>query len=233
MFDMNNIDEETMSQERRKLTLASAFIDRAKDAGIPKQQIGINRDTFKSLLYNGYHGDNGTQKISDFIYDKPQSLMKIPFVLIDGGEINLRKRAGFAILFRLITLDHFGLYRDCSDLIHKFEVSKFDDVLSRSDLTDELKQYKILFISEVIRSQFNPHFYGGSYFDDILNHRIDNGKPTIISFTEKLKDNGDKDNIMDSNISCGRFLNDIIKRKYSQKKNPDDIYLRLRVGEGI
>lgn len=234
---MNENIKKDMSLERRRRALAMAFLQRAKKAGIPNHFLRINKDSFRGLLSEEYHQDT-LDSICDFIYDTPLKLSKIPFIVIDGGGIEDRKKAGFAILFRLITIDRFGKYYDCSNIAHK--LSTWNDVngIGRNELVEDLKRYDVLFISEFQERLGNPHCQTGTFFDEFLNDRSDKENPTIITFTSPIN----SQNAIKT-MDCGQYLAGLSMRLYPSsyltetgaliqgdvKNNPSKNILRLRV----
>lgn len=223
--------------ERRRRALVLAFIKRAQEAGIPKRYMRINKDEFSELLSEEYHKDNGID-ICNFIYDTPKKLADIPFIVIDGGGMEDRKRAGFAILFRLISIDKMGKYYDSNDIAHK--LSTWNDVngMDRNELVEELKSHHVLFVSEFQEKQGNPHCQTGSFFDEFMNDRSDKCNPTIISFTNPIN----KGNIIKT-MDCGQYLAGLSMREHptsyldengnfvlgDRLNNPSRDILRIRV----
>lgn len=227
-FETDEERKERIHKARIK-TQALAIIKRGVRAGIPERYLRIGEDTFKGFLNKEYHlGRDGIDSITNFIYHKANDLSQIPFIVIDGGEINARKRAGFAILFRLIACDNFGLYKDCSDIVHKMQTFVAEDGVSRNDFTKSLKEQDVLFISEFHESIFSKHLDGGNYFDELLGYRADNLKPTIISFSDPINERH-----MIKHRNCGTYLSDISAKEYvsetNRALNPSDYMLRIRV----
>jgi len=210
------------SLEKRIRTQAVAYLRRAKTAGIPKRYMRLDRDVFKSVLYPNYHGDS-LDKIVSLVYDTPLELLNIPFIVIDGGDEIARKKAAFAILFRLITCDNTGYYRGCKELAH--QLSTWDKVegIGRNDLVEELKRYDVLFVGEFDRDVLNPYGEGGCFFDEFFEDRFDNVKPTIITFSQAIQ----KSNPIDNKVS-GRYLADL-STKEGCSPNPNENLLRIRV----
>ena len=217
---MNTLESDTkpIFAKIRAKELALAFIERGQDAGIPPKYLCLNESVFKSVLDESYHGEN-LDKLCSEVYKNPNWLLSRPIILIDGGDIESRKKAGFAILFRIISFDRRGLYNNCHDLTKKFQ--SFDSTLdvSRNDLAEELKTYDVLFISEFSRSHFSPHCETGSFFDEVLGHRIDFNRTTIISSSEPISASNP---IL--NKDCGEYMANLsIKEKFT------DSILRIRV----
>jgi len=222
-------DRKVRIHKARVKTQALAIIKRGVRAGIPERYLRIGEDNFKELLNEPYHlGNDGINEIANFIYHKANDLSKIPFVVIDGGTIETRKKAGFAILFRLIACDNFGLYKDCADIVHKMQTFVAEEGLSRNDFTKSMKEQDVIFIGEFCEHIFSKHLDGGNYFDEFLGYRVDNLKPTIISFSDTINEQ----NII-KNVNCGRYLSEISAKEYVNKTNkalnPSDYMLRIRV----
>ena len=111
---MNSKDMTKEEMYRRSMLRAhiKAYIQRGIKAGIPERYLRIGKDEFRTYLSDIYHVHN-KDHITSFIYDKPLELSKIPYIVIDGGDVEGRKKAAFAIMFRLITCDNFAKYYDC------------------------------------------------------------------------------------------------------------------------
>ena len=211
-------DFEKVFARRRAKKIALAFIKRGEDAGIPPKYLCLNESVFKNVLDESYHGSK-VSELCQNIYHDSNWLLSIPVILIDGGDVDSRKKAGFAILFRMISFDRRGLYSDFHDLTKKFQ--SFDATLdvSRNDLAEEMKTYDTLFISEFDRRHFSPHCETGSFFDEVLGHRIDFVKPTIISSSDPISI---ANPIL--NKDCGEYLANL-----SVKEKSTDSVLRIRV----
>ena len=217
-----NVDEhrEQKAREIFNRRKALAFIRRAKEAQIPEKFMRVKESDFRKIVFDDYYG--GKEKASQFvesIFKSPGPLRKMPFITIDGGsEIN-RRKAGFAILFRLITTDMFGFSENCDSIYHKLQTISSPDGFNRNDITDSLKSYDALFISEFQSSVFRPHWDGGDFFDEFLRYRSDNLKPTIISFFDSISR---KPSITDRR--CGEYLATL-----SIKEQPTEEIVRVRV----
>ena len=195
-----------------------AIIQRGRDAGIPERYLRIPEDEFSSLLCKDYHKD--LKKFASSVYNNPtEALFKRPFIIIDGGNVEIRKKAGFAILFRMIACDRRASYRSCQELIHKFQTIKVEDGINRNQFADELKVYDIVMMAEFNRSMFSAHFESGSFFDEVLGYRSDHMKPTIITYSEMV----DEKNPI-KHKDCGEYF-----ANFSIKQNTNDDVLRIRV----
>lgn len=213
----------------RVRTQALAIIKRGYRAGIPERYLRICEDQFKGLLNKEYYnGNDGVSSVSNFIYHKANDLLKIPFIVIDGGNIESRKKAGFAVLFRLIACDKFGLYKDCSDIVHKMQTFVAEGGVTRNDFTNYLKEQDVVFVSEFRESIFSKHLEGGNYFDEFIGYRHDNLKPTIISFSDPINDHN-----MIKTSNCGRYLAELSAKEFVNTKDKslykNDYLLRVRV----
>lgn len=225
-------ETEEQSQKRihdiRVKTQALALIQRGKNSGMPERYLRVGPSSFMDTLSIAYHGGKeGVKKITDLVYKTPLELAKIPFIVIDGGKIETRKKMGCAILFRLIACDKFGLYKDCTDMVHKMQSFISEQGISRNDFTNALKSQEVVFVSEFKKNIFSQHLDAGSYFDEFLGYRMDNLKPTIISFTNEINST----NVF-SGETCGEYLAAISKKEYAnpkdKKENPTKNVLRIR-----
>ena len=226
---MSNYEEkfkiEEAIQQRRAKIQAAAFLDRGKSANIPDQHLRINEKTFLYLLDANYYDD--IEKFANSLYNT-ESMLNTPLILIDGGNEEVRKRAGFALLFRIILFDKWGMYKDCRSLVHQLQnINSFVDVTSgdeitRNSIASELKYYDGLFIGEFGRELFKPNWDTGTFFDEILSCRIDNIRPTIISFSDPINSfdkNKETQAAMGKlNMDCGRYLASFSIEEYNKDK---------------
>jgi len=225
---------ERQEQYRRSMLKAhiSAYIQRGLTAGIPERYLRIGPDQFKNLLLESYHGKDGIDSITNFIYKTPFDLVKIPFIVIDGGKMKDRKKAAFAIMFRIITCDKFGKFYDCRSLVHKLNAFDARGVLHgerRTDFADAIKEYNVLCISEFSPTTFKEKLEGGDFIDEILDERCNKLNTTIITFQDPINPH----NAL-TEITCGTYLKEMSKNE-TLKKNPSEDVLRLRVrsSEGV
>jgi hypothetical protein len=224
-------EEEQNRKKRYKKSMMEArlfaFKQRAENAGIPKRFVAIGPKEFSTYLCPKYHNPKGElDRVVDFIYKKPLELNEIPFIIIDGGDIETRKKASFAIMFRLITCDNFAKFVDCRELAHKLNTFDPRDVKlgeGRNDYADDMKEINILTIGEFRRKVFNEHCEGGDFLDEILDERVNQLNPTIITFQEPM---GDMNKITDN--VCGHYMA-TASGKEVLKNNPSKKYLRIRV----
>lgn len=220
--------QEKMAHNRRIVVMAQTILKRAKDAGIPEKYMRINKDKFKNVLDDRYH--KNVDKIANFVYDTPLNLLKKEFILIDGGTMHQRKIAGFGLLFRLISCDRYGTYKNGVELSHQLQTIKaFGEGLYRNDITESMRSADILFISECGKSEFKKGFEVGRFFDDFLSYRDDYVKPTIISFSQPIpsgKGMGLQDNNeMVEQDQFGQYMCMFSK----SETNKDDRIFRIRV----
>jgi hypothetical protein len=190
MQKINNNDsledyQKKMAHNRRILAQAQAALQRAKNAGIPDKYMRINQSCFESILDTHYHKD--PKNVSNFIYKKPLELLRKEFIIIDGGEAIDRKRAAFAIFFRLISCDKNGTCMVNSGLTHKLQsLNRSEMGENRNDITEYMRNCDILLLFEAQQSDFTNGFDTGRFYDEILGYRDDQVKPTIITFANAL-----------------------------------------------
>ena len=204
---------------------ALAFLKRGRSAGIPDRHLRINKESFVDMLFEEYHRGK-LEETASFIYDSPMKLLEIPYIVIDGGDPYIRRRAGFALLFRLITCDRFGLYREAVDLAHKFRTPMALESEGRNDLIEQLKSLDVLFIAELQPRLFPVNFDTGTFFDEILVSRENNIKPTILSFVDPVGDSSK------FTVDCGDCLHRMSRCLYADADkvtNPSRDLLRIRV----
>jgi len=228
------MSELTLEEYRRKMSIARrtqlqayAILKRAEKAGIPEKYMRISESEFCELLSPEYYkGKDIVRKLSAIIYRKANSLLQKSFILIDGGEQQDRKRAGLALLFRMIACDlERTKYEDCNKLTHHLYSSKTLGPEGRQNFADYLKGLDAIFISECHEGLFNPHFEAGSFFDEILGHREDYDKPTIISFSQPLISANMIGVQSKSDMDYGQYLTRLSKADVKPLKN----VLRIKV----
>ena len=220
-----SLTREEIQKNRVIFNKARAMLLRGMDAGIPKEYLRIPHDKCFELLDDHFY-DNKNEVI-ELIYNKPKEfLFSKDFILIDGGNFASRKQMGFSILYRMIACDFFGLYKDCSDLVHKLQTIRSTSDENRNDLANFLKRQDVLFISEFHEGLFNKHFDSGSLFDEILSYRQDHRKPTLISFSNPLNSK----NKIQSN-DCGMYMKDIsscYKSKFEPKTSNKIVHIKTK-----
>jgi len=180
-------DIQDIRRLRRARQLALAILNRAKEAGIPKQYMRINQDKFLQILNSDFHGKSlETKSFVEKIYNDPDFLLNRHFISIDGGNFEARETAGFAVLFRILAYDKIGLCYGCEKLRHQFETINSTSHITRNDLAEQLRSYDVLFLEELDKKRFSPHFDVGSFFDEVLMDRIHESKPTIVTFSSPV-----------------------------------------------
>jgi hypothetical protein len=225
-FDKDSKEMKALAHMRRVRNQAYAILQRAESAGIPEKYMRINGDSFKDLLCNSYHSGS-VDSTTDFIFKEADEFCKIPVVLIDGGDIESRKKAGFALLFRVLACDKSGVYKDCADLVHKFDSKSFD--FNKSEYIQGLKDCEVLFISEFRTSLFGTYSQSGDYIDEVLGYRSDHGKITIISYSKSINGN----NLIEDVDQCGQYFALYSKKEFANQKDHSSQYteeiMRIKV----
>jgi hypothetical protein len=214
---------DNLSKKRRSFAVARAIIQRGKSAGIPDKYIRVKKPDFESVLCRSFHGD--TKNLADSIYKSPSLLFEKPFIIIDGGDPDSRKLAGYAILFRMIACDKYGLSYDCGQLSSEFQTIR-NQGENRNDLVARLKKQGVLFINEFHPRKFNIHLPdSANFFDQLLGERSDYSRPTILTFSSPLErgvtnlGNAIKDD------RCGLYLSML---SHADVKNNQKVF-RIRV----
>ena len=192
-MDQEYLDK--MARATRIQNQALAILQRARASGIPGEYLRIDKKTFRSYLDEQFFKSRGqsADKVADVIYDTPEYLFKRKFILIDGGDKGgmIIKKAGFAILFRMIACDSSGIYRDGLELINKLKTGWVTDQGSRIDIADKLKNEELLYIDGLSYKHFRAgdkaYYEAGVFMDEILGHRLVNGLTTILSFDSTIR----------------------------------------------
>ena len=208
--------QKRMSYENRVRTQALAILQRAKRAGIPDENMRICKDEFKKLLSPEFHKD--VEGFSEKVYENADRLFDFKYITIDGGSIRVRRKAGFALLFRLIACDKIGHYISFNSLAHNLE-----NAHERNDYIKQLKTYDVLYLSEFKEEGAKTQWLGfdaGGFYDELFEHREDSHKPTIISFINPINAN----NSLKTN-DFGYYLADLSKETESKKNH----VLRIKV----
>lgn len=216
-----------LSRKRLLFSKARSVLQRSKEAGIPEKFSRVNEQEFKNILCPDYHKDN-KDEIASLIGENAGRLLKIPFVLIDGGDTDARKMAGHAILFRLIACNMRGLHVESAKMRNYLSSFVSLGSLGRNDYANQLKCVGSLFIGDFSPLQFRSVSDAGIFYDEILSHRSDNVLPTIISFTEAISALRPI-----TNKECGTYMSDFSAKEHCKNSdpsvNPSDKYLRIRV----
>lgn len=225
-----NIDDEyvkKVAHERRIRQQALAFLRRGKNAGIPDRYLRTTKYVFQNMLCNKYH--NNVERIASLVFDTSDKLLKIPYVLIDGGTSMIRTQIGCSVLFRMIACDKNGIYTRCDKLAHKMEDIGGKGRMSRNEFIDIMQDYDSMFIGEIKSESFNEHLLVGSFMDELLGYRFDNMLPTIFSFTKPLSESKEGIHI---NVA-GETISTLSVKEYAgldnKVTNPTNNFLRIRV----
>ena len=215
--------QEEMAKKRRSFVQARAIIQRGKDAGIPNKYIRIKQDDFESILCPQYHKD--TKSFADTIYKRPNFLFDKTYIIIDGGDIDSRKIAGFAILFRMIACDAYVFTYDCGELSGEFQSLNYKGE-NRNELVKRIQKHQVLLIQEFHAKKFNVHLTdSGLFFDQLLSFRDDYDKPTIFTFSSQLSNGiSNSENIIRDD-RCGAYLAKLSKADINKNQK----ILRIRV----
>ena len=216
-----------MMHNRRVLAQANAAIQRARNAGIPDKYMRIKQSVFECMLDTYYHKD--TKSVSEFIYKSPLNLLKKEFIIIDGGESIDRKKAAFAIFFRLIACDRSGVCMVNSSLTHKLQSlnrSEFGE--HRNDVTESMRNADLLLLFETQQSDFTNGFDTGRFYDEILGFRDDHVKPTIITFANALSSSATMETDKNSWVDQTRYGQYIGLAGQSDSRK-DTRFFRVRV----
>lgn len=205
---------EQMSKARRIQSQALAILRRTKEAGIPEDNMRIPQDVFRQLLHDEFYKERNQNpdKIANLAYNHPEKLFNKRFILIDGGDMLglKRKKAGFALLFRMMACDKSGKHEQGRQMVHFLNTAFISpNAIPRHEYVESLQNYDVLFISELSLGDFNSKFEGGSYMDDLLEYRYSHGLTTILSFTKNIfLTEGGQDGIIDT--VCGRYLQQLV-----------------------
>jgi hypothetical protein len=145
-----------------------------------------NAKEYKKLLGDDFSASNSAQMAS-YLYDNADKLLDLDYIIIDGGNAEARRRAGYALLFRFILCDKWGIYKECSEIHHAFQSINTDDGdLHRNTVARRLKKYDVLFLAEFYKKLMSVHFETGSFFDEVFVARRSSLKVTILSFSENI-----------------------------------------------
>jgi hypothetical protein len=173
-----------MELGRRKNILANAFIKRGRDAGIPKNDLFIGPQEFQTFLDDSFHPN--PKEFTNKIFTNKDFLKSKYFILIDGGNLLLRRRAASALLVRIITYDHYARLSSCDDVAHKLQVVSSNPEYNRNEIAEELKELDALALTEFKHNIFQKGFEIQTFFDEILDSRDRNAKFTIFTFANPL-----------------------------------------------
>lgn len=229
--------QDEMARKRRIQQQALAILQRAKDANIPPLDMRIKEEEFMSMIDFSYFQGRKTNKLNkeqttalvSSLFNDPKRTLKIPFIIIDGGDIYSRKRAGFALLFRMIAWDKgIGMHLSCDKITHMLQTINADDTISRNAYTEQLKEYDILFISECIRTLFKPNWETGSFFDEFLENREANVKPTIITMVNQIPYGNIESPEKTSEATTGQYLKMFTDSDSGEREYKNILRLRIK-----
>lgn len=181
--------QKQMAFRRKIRQQALAIIMRSRDAGIPESETRIGREQLQPYLDTDFHNGKQGMEINallDTIYKHANDLFKFDFIVIDGDDLFSRRKAGFALLFRMIACDYNGKFYSCQDLSHKLQTINSTMGFNRNDITDDLKTHDILFLEEFRKEQLKIGFEIQWFMDEILTARSLGGKPTIFTFSNRI-----------------------------------------------
>lgn len=222
---MNTLEE--IAREKRLQTLAKISLRRVQEAGIPEKYWRTKEDAFQTCISSDYHGD--TKAFSIKTYEYVNDRCDTPYILIDGGNIESRQLAGFALLFRFIVYDRFGLYKTANEIINKLSSFQPLENLSRNEFTEQLKMCDVLFISEFRQSLLGNRTDIGGFLDEIFGFRSNARMPTIISFTNPIKGTSevfDKSSTTMNDI-CGIYMARLLTKVNSSSYMDDKGNLKV------
>lgn len=168
----------------QSVAIARAIINRAKEAGIPEHMMRINENEFCNLLCDDFHPNKST--FAKNVYARVDLLHKKSFIIIDGGDVISRKKAGFAILFRMLSHMKTAKYEVFKTLAHAISTFKDTDGVSRNDYIAMLANIDTLYLSEFDKKDINTKLETGSFIDELLEIRDNNKRTTIITCTKPL-----------------------------------------------
>lgn len=196
---------------RRKIRMqALAILRRSKSAGIPDSEMRIGKDQLKPIIDPEYHDGKKGMEINTLlnnIYNRADGLFNLSFIVIDGGDIFARRKAGFALLFRMIACDSSGKFYSCQDVSHKLQTINSTVDMNRNDIADELKTYDVLFLEEFRKEQMKTGFEVQWFIDEILTDRSLKNKPTIFTFSNPVAGHGlSEENALSSTAAYGQYM---------------------------
>ena len=223
---MLNPEDTRMIEEARKRRLyALDVLSKTKSSEMPAEYTRITKDRFRKLIDPDYHKDK-IEDIVSLVYDKKEVLMNIPYIVIDGGDMEIRKAAGCAILFRMIFYQRDCRFVNCGTIVdnfQSFDTKSKNTEITKTDFIENLKSYEALFISEFRPDIVKAWSLAGGYLDDILDNRYNEKRPTIISFTLSME----KGSVI-RDLVCGQHLAKI-SQAVNITPNPSKDFLRIRV----
>lgn len=222
--------QEEMAKKRKIRLQALAILRRCKDAGIPESEMRIGMEQLRPIIDTDFHdGKKGMEvnALLNHIYNQANSLFKHNFIVIDGGDFFTRRKAGFALLFRMIACDRNGKFFSCQDVSHKLQTINSTLDMNRNDLADELKIYDVLFLEEFRKEQLKVGFEIQWFVDEILTARDMGDKPTIFTFSNPVAGHGlSEENALSSVVTYGQYM--CILSQLDMKPVPKALRIRVR-----
>jgi len=225
---MDEQELKNIEKQRRIRIQARAILQRAKEAGVP-DDMRIDKNTFRSLLCERFHGGKKKcDELSEEIFTKANTLFSHPFIIIDGGNMNTRRKAGFALLFRMIACDKTGKYEGFREFINTLSTfTKFG--VNRTEYIEMFRNYDTMFLGEFDFKQNNDQFTNnfGGFIDDVFESRHLEHKPTIISWMNPLASvSGDKIN----ENTYGQYMSLLSQVDFDNTAMPDVLRIRITTG---
>lgn len=219
--------QKRVRHDRKIKAQAAAILQRAKNAGIPEKYMRIKPSVFYSLLDPSYH--RNPEQVTDFVFKQPMELLKKEFIIIDGGNVIDRKKASFAILFRLIACDKKGVCKSNGELSHQLQtIHQDENGFNRNDLTSQLRSADLLLLSEAMIGDFTKNFDTGRFYDEVLSYRDDHVKTTIITFANALSSRTQMEGSENSWTDQVRFGQNMCLAAQADSRK-DERFYRIRV----
>lgn len=228
--------QKEMERIRKIRVQALAILRRAKDAGIPESEMRIDAVHLKPYLDPNYHNGNKGMEVNQLcnhIFNEANHLFDYDFIIIDGGDMFARRKAGFALLFRMIACDRGGKFYTCQDVSHKLQTINSTVEINRNDLTDELKTYDVLFMEEFRKEQLKTGFEIQWFMDEILTTRQLEGKPTIFTFSNPVAGNEhSQQNALTSTTAYGQYMCMLSQTDMEGMRVPRTLRIRVACNNG-
>jgi len=222
--------QDEMALKRKIRMQALAILKRSRIAGIPDSEMRIDRSQLKTVIDNEYHdGKKGLEinNLLDKIYNNANSLFDLQFIVIDGGDMFSRRKAGFALLFRMIACDSNGKFCSCQDVSHKLQTINSIADMNRNEIADELKTHDVLFMEEFRKEQLKIGFEVQWFMDEILTDRSLKNKPTIFTFSNPVAGHGlSEENALSSTSTYGQYM--CMLSQLDMKPIPNALRIRVK-----
>ena len=222
---LNSEDTRVIEEVRKRRLYVLDVLSKAKSSEMPVEYTRIPKDKFRKLIDLDYHKDK-VEDIVSLVYENKDILMNIPYIVIDGGDMEARKAAGCAILFRMIFYQYDCRFVNCGTLVdnfQSFDAKSKNTEITQADFIENLKSYGALFISEFRPDIVKAWSLAGGYLDDILDNRYNEKRPTIVSFTLAME----RGSVI-RDLVCGQHLAKI-SNSVEVNPNPSKDFLRIRV----